>query len=444
MGRIIFIAVLAVLAGILAVAGWFKPVIFPDTSGYIELARGPNPWGEARHPLYGWMLIGLERLGLSQSAVPAVQFGLHVTSVLALFAAARAWGLEAKAALALALAALLNQALVLWGRAVLPEMAAISFMLCALAAILMAARGTRFWFWAALAMLACGLASTLRPIMLPALVMLPLLFMLLARISGTGWNVLRALGLAALLALPILGQATYRLAKVGDFGLVSFAGLGSMGMTAQILDPDLVARLPESQRPLAAQIIAAKERAINEQKLMPLVRNSVGERSFQTTALDAFDVLARNFDDLVWTHAMNLRQPGEPWVAFNARLGALSSAVLRAAPERMVLWQAGAFSRLVGRLIAYNAAFLLALGAFGMVALIGIARHGSALGGSAGASWTPLVLIVGSWTVLSTALAVIGAFPALRYTDTGGILLAALPLYGAFLGLTNTNRDAPR
>jgi hypothetical protein len=444
MGRLIFIAVLVAFVGVLAVANWFQPVIFPDTSGYIELARGPNPWGEARHPLYGWMLIGLERLGLSQSAVPAVQLGLHASAVLALFAAARAWGLEAKAALALALAALINQALVIWGRAVLPEMPAISFMLLALSATLMAARGTRFWLWASLAMLGCGLACTLRPILLPALILLPLLFMLLACISGTGWNALRALGLAALLAVPILGQATYRLAKVGDFGLVSFGGLGSMGMTAQILTPDLVARLPESQRPLAEQFIAAKGRAVAEQKLMPLVRNSVGERSFQTTALDAFDVLARNFDDLVWTHAMNLRQPGEPWVAFNARLGALSSAVLRAAPERMVMWQTGAFSRLIGRLFAYNAAFLLALAAFSTVALVGIARHGTALGGSTGMSWTPLVLIVGSWTVLSTALSVLGAFPALRYTDTGGMLLAALPLYGVFLGLTNTNRDAPK
>jgi hypothetical protein len=217
-----------------------------------------------------------------------------------------------------------------------------------------------------------------------------------------------------------------------------------MGMTAQILTPDLIPRLPESQRQLAAQLLAAKERAVAEQSLMPLVRNSVGERSFQTTAVDAFDVLARNFDDLVWTHAMNLRQAGEPWVAFNARLGALSGAVLRAAPERMVLWQAGAFSRLVGRLFAYNVAFLLALGAFCAVACAGIIRHGAALGGSSGTSWTPLVLIVGTWTVLSTALCVLGAFPALRYTDTGGMLLAALPLYGMFLGFTKTNLDAPK
>jgi hypothetical protein len=428
-----------VLCAVFYISGWFKPVIFPDTSGYIELASGPNPWGEARHPLYGWMLLGLERFGLAQANVPAVQLGLHAAAVLALFAAARAWGLEAKATLALAMAALLNQAVVIWGRAVLPEMPAISFMMLTLAATLMAARGTRFWLWASLAMVACGLACTLRPIFLPAVFALPILFMLLARISGTGWNALRALGLAILLAVPILGQATYRLAKVGDFGLVSFGGLGSMGMTAQILTPDLVPRLPENQRALAEQLLAAKE-----QKLMPLVRNSVGERSFQTTALDAFDVLARNFDDLVWTHAMNLRKPGEPWVAFNARLGALSGAVLRAAPDRMVLWQAGAFSRLIGRLFAYNIAFLLALGAFGLVALIGIARRGAALGGTVGAGCTPLVLIVGSWTVLSTALSVLGAFPALRYTDTGGMLLAALPLYGVFLGLTNTSRDAPK
>ena len=41
-------------------------------------------------------------------------------------------------------------------------------------------------------------------------------------------------------------------------------------------------------------------------------------------------------------------------------------------------------------------------------------------------------------------LTVIAAFPALRYTDTAGMLLTALPLYGLLLALRNTTSDAPR
>jgi hypothetical protein len=36
------------------------------------------------------------------------------------------------------------------------------------------------------------------------------------------------------------------------------------------------------------------------------------------------------------------------------------------------------------------------------------------------------------------------AFPALRYIDTGGLMLTALPLYGLFLALRKTKSAAPQ
>ncbi|MGL4239862.1 MAG: hypothetical protein ACRCTI_01990, partial [Beijerinckiaceae bacterium] len=150
-----------------------------------------------------------------------------------------------------------------------------------------------------------------------------------------------------------------------------------------------------------------------------------------------------NFDEILWGQLTALRQPGETWVAFNDRMGALSAATLRAAPARYVFWAAGATSRLVGRLIAYNAAFLLAAALFLAAALWNIVRHGSALAGGAGSSWTPLVMIVAAWIVSTSALTVIAAFPALRYTETAGLLLTALPLYGFFLAVSKTKSEAP-
>jgi hypothetical protein len=432
------------LAALLAAFGWFEPAMFPDSHGYISAGSAPEPWGEERHPLYGWMVSWSAPLG-GLSAVPPLQFGLHAAAAFALYGGARVYGFERLAALALALAALFNQALVIWGRAVLPEMPAISFLLIALAGILVAAARPRlFWPLACVIALAVGESYTLRPIALPAVVVLPLLYALLQRRVEDGWRPSRVAALFVLIAIPFLCQSFYRLHKVGDFGLVSFSGFGVSGIAAQVLTPDLVPRLDPAHRGLATQIIAAKDRAIGSGLAAPLFRNSTGEPSFRTTALDGFDTLARNFDGIMWGEILKLRAEGETWVAFNARMGKVNAAILRAAPERWLFWMVGATSRLVGRLLTYNTAFLLALGAFACAAILRIMRGRSVIAArEAEASWTPLVLVVGAFVVVQTALCVVAAFPALRYTDAGGMLLAALPLYGLFRTFGKTSSDAP-
>jgi hypothetical protein len=438
---IIFVAVMAVLSGVLFALGWFTPAEFPDTSGYLLAAQSANPWGEPRHPLYGWWLMAVT--GTGNSAVPAIQYGLHVVATVALYGACRFAGIERIAALALALAAILSQGLIIWGRAVLPEMLSVSLLLLAIAAVVAAVQQRWFLVLLCLYTVALGLSYTLRPIMLPAVAVLPLLFALLSRIVTREWFVARTVLLLLFGMLPFMGQSLYRLNAVGDFGLVSFGGFGISGMTVQMLTPDVIDRLPEVHRPLALQMLEAKDKAVAEQVAVPLFRNSTGQRSFQTTALDGFDTLSRNYDEIMWGKLVPLKGQNETWVAFNVRMGAVNGAILRALPERWGLWVIGASSRLMGRLITYNAAFLAAMTLFGVAALVNITRSGTALGGSSGANWTMLSLITMAWVLCTIPLTVIATFPALRYVDTGGMLLTALPLYGLFLALRNTSSDAP-
>jgi hypothetical protein len=439
----LFLAVAAVLTGGLVALGWFVPATFPDSSGYVLAAQSDNPWGEVRHPLYGWLLGALEGHWPGHAAVPLLQYGAHVLAALLLYACSRTAGMARGAALALALAAVLSQCLLIWGRAVLPEMLSVSLLVVAFAAVLAATR--QRWFLALLALygIALGLSYTLRPIMLPALAVLPVLFLLLSRMMTREWFIARTVLVVLFGTMPLMGQSLYRLNTVGDFGLVSFGGFGISGMTVQMLTPDAIERLPQQHRPLALQMLEAKDKAVAEQIAMPLLRNSIGQRSFQTTALDGFDTLARNYDEIMWGKLIHLRNPGESWVAFNARMGAVNGAVLRALPERWGLWIIGASSRLIGRLITYNVAFLLSMAAFGLVALVNMIRFGSALDGRVGESWATLVLVVMAWVACTTPLTVIATFPALRYVDTGGMLLAALPLYGLFLALRKTNKAEP-
>jgi hypothetical protein len=440
---IILLVVVAVLSSILVALGWFTPVEFPDSNGYLLAAQSGNPWGEPRHPLYGWFLVALAGPGQGNDAVPAVQYVFHIVATVALYGACRYAGIERIAALSLALAAILSQCVMIWGRAVLPEMLSVSLLLLAIAAVMAGVQQRGFLLLLCLYTAVLGLSYTLRPIMLPAIAVLPLLFVLLSRIVTREWFVARTVLLLLFGMLPFLGQSLYRLNAVGDFGLVSFGGFGISGMTVQILTPEVVDRLPEVHRPLARQMLDAKDKAVLDQTAAPLFQNSGGMRSFQTTALDGFDALARNYDAIMWGKLSLLRKTDESWVAFNARMGAVNGAILRALPERWGLWVIGASSRLTGRLITYNAAFLMATGLFGLAALVNIIRSGTALGGSSGASWTMLSLITMAWVLCTTPLTVIATFPALRYVDTGGMLLAALPLYGFFLALRKTISDAP-
>jgi hypothetical protein len=441
--RLLPILLLVLFTTALALFGWFNPVEFPDTVSYVAAAALSNPWGEARHPLYGWFLKALSDFGIGIAFIPAIQFFIHVVAVIALLYAAISYGLDRFAAFAIGGAVIFNQCLVIWGHAVLPEMPSVSLLVLSFATIILAIKNRWFWPMALLFGISLGLSYILRPIMLPAVVVLPILFGILSKMATKEWRFGRMLLLIVLAVTPFIAQSAYRYQKVGDFNIVSFGGFGVTGMTAQLLTPDVVDRLPEVHQPLAKQLLEAKQKGIDEQIVMPLFRNSVGQRSFQTTALDGFDALSRNFDEIMWGQAVKLKKTDESWVAFNARMGALNGAILRSLPERWALWVVGASARLVGRLMTYNVTFLLACAAFGLVAITNALRSGSALAGGAGESWTPLVLIVAAWVLCTTPLTVLAAFPALRYIDTGGIMLAALPLYGLFLAVRKTRSVAP-
>jgi hypothetical protein len=433
----------AVLVGCFASVGWFTPAIYPDLAGYLNASKSATPWSEMRHPLYGAVVHALERVGVGQASIPALNLALHIGAIACLYAAALRFGLSVAAARALAFSALFAQALVIWGRAVLPEMPAVSLLLLALAALFASVRSRRFVPWAIMYGLVLGLAYILRPIMLPAVLVFPLLFLMLSRLALPHLQLRRSVVLLIAGLMPFLAQSSYRLAAVGDFSLVSFGGFGISGMTIQMLTPDVVERLPEAHRPFARELLQIKDGVVAAGNAAPLFRNSTGQRSYTTTTIDGFDVLARNYDELMWAPLTPLQRPDESWLAFNARMGAFNAAVLRALPERWLLWVAGATGRLVSRLTVYNVAFGLALVAFGPVAFWRILRGRPILRGGAGQDWTVLVLVVGAWVVSTTALSVMTVFPALRYTDTGGLILAALPLYGLMLALSRPAQSLP-
>jgi hypothetical protein len=126
-----------------------------------------------------------------------------------------------------------------------------------------------------------------------------------------------------------------------------------------------------------------------------------------------------------------LQRPDENWVEFDHRLGRLSFATIRAAPEDYAAWIVGASARLVGHMLVTNGPFVLACMGL-LVALLWRLRRPASIGDLDRASDAGLlVAVVGIYFLAAAPLSVLLTFPAARYIDSAAILLPALPLYAA-------------
>jgi hypothetical protein len=400
--------------GVLDLAGQMQPWVSPDTASWLAPDWSLAALGLPRFPLYGLVLRGV---GWDSGAclLPWVQDGSFILASWALARAVRRRGFSPAAALACGLAPLLSCVMLLWGRAVLPDAWAEAALLAALAATIGGARHL------AAAALFGTVAYMLKPSLLPFIFGLPLILLL----DGAGLQSrVRAAGALLLgLAAPFLLIATLRLAVVGDFNIVSFGGFQMSGMAALMLTPDTIPRLPAALRPAATDIIARRDALIASGDALAIPKNAAGIRSFPSAAAGYFDLLARTYDDVLYGAVRPGQQPGESWVAFNARLQRLAVATVLAEPVDYAAWVAGALARLLGRLALFNPGMILGY------ALI--------MGGLLRRPPSPprpgevrlLLTLAGIHTAAASVLTVLVTFPAARYIDGAGMMLAALPLY---------------
>lgn len=411
---------------VLSIIGTFSGKIARDTASYFTPLTSNNPWGEWRHPLYGMVASWFGGSPTAAGNVVLAQGILHAVAALALYAGARAGGIGSVGALCLGLAALFSQSALLHLGLLLPESPAIAFLLLAFAGTLVASRSAiAFRLLLVPIGLATGIAYILRPSLVPAIAAVPALWYLLAVRSGQAGRISRALLLVLAVALPFIVQSGLRWKSIGDFNIVSFGGFTTSGMAGFMLTPDVVDRLPDAVRPTAQAVLAARTAAEDAGRIARTPLNSAGERSFVSAALGYFDIYARSYDDFVWFEIGGLRAPQESWVAFNRRLATFSIATITAAPLRWLAWVGGATSRLVGRMIVTNAPMLMAVAALLVAAIAGLAR-GTGLGPSA-ADLASVSAVALAWLASTGPLIVLTTFPATRYIDTAGVLIAAVP-----------------
>jgi hypothetical protein len=407
-------------------AGALSGSMTSDTSGYFLALSSNNPWGEARHPLYGLVAGWFGSSATAPGDVAVVQAILHAVAALALYAGARLGGIGGAGAMTLGIVALFSQSGLYHLRLTTPESAAISFLLLAFAGTLAISRSVvAFWLMLPMIGVTAGTAYLLRPSFLPAMIALPALWCLLALRNGISGRLLRSVFLFCAIAAPFVVQSAVRWRAAGDFNIVSFGGFQMSAMAGFMLTPEIVGRLPNEVRPTAEAMLAARQAAETAGVLARTPLNSAGERSFVSAAVGYFDIYARSYDDFLQGVIQKLRRPGESWIEFNRRLQQFSTATFIAAPIYYAAWVAGATARLFGRMLVTNATMLLALGFLLVAAFRGIVRRTGL--GSPGNDLPVVSAVAAAWLASTAPLIVLITFPATRYIDTAGILIPAIP-----------------
>jgi Dolichyl-phosphate-mannose-protein mannosyltransferase len=268
------------LAVTLWVSGWTTPWISPDTTGYLAVASYPEFYFQNRLPFYGWFAVPFGGQALSFATVVWLQLAFHLLAAAMLYFSVRRLDNGRAAATALFLAALSSQGFLVFGRGIVPESLAVSLTLIAMSATLFAVSDEHWKRYFLLAASAGAAAGLLRPTLLPLVVMLPVLFVLATRTTGRQISVFRIVVLQLALLLPFLVYTVERARHTGDFRLVAFGGFQMSGMAGLLLSAEMVQQFPPEVCELAMKILAAREQAEAEGRVLRTPLNSMATLIF--------------------------------------------------------------------------------------------------------------------------------------------------------------------
>lgn len=429
--RLILLAAMALVLAFLALTGGLRPTLTLDTPGYLSPWTWSELWGGRRTPFLGFLLAPF---GDDFSLYPTVIIGLFFAAAYYLFGSLVRFGASERAALALTLPLLLSNSLVRYSSDVHAEFPSIVLLIYALGELLrlVADARPRPWRYAAFCA-ALGTAYLMRPSLLPFLIVMPALALCLGFVRQRRWRFRLTAVVLALSVAPFLLVSTIRYRAVNDFNVVSFGGFTLAGIASALLDERMMDRLAPEHRELARAVLDGREALVSTGEISPMVIDyKSGQRSYSRTARSYFDILANNFDELLYKVVVKERRPGESWVEFNRRVMSFSVAVIRESPKGYVMWIVGGFRSAVGTATAHNIAFVV-----GAVLLAGI--YFSLLFTNRVPRLTfprldipVLVLVTAGFTAGAGALPIVAAYPLIRYVSTAALFLPAILYYLAF------------
>lgn len=330
-----------VLLSVLAASGRMSPRAEADTAGYRAVDLSSWRTAVSSHRTLGYPIFLRLAEAASPAAVPYLQFALYAGSAIALWAGLRRYGFSGGAALGAASTLFYSGFFLYYVPVLLPEAAALSLAIVAVASLAAVAGRGGGGAWAGVT-IGTALAYHFRPAYLFLVPLAPLLglFLLWLRPIEAASNRWRRVGLGLTLAsmAPFLFYCGLRWATVGHFGLVSFGGYNAIGIAGQWLTPELAESMPPHLTPLAREMLARERALPNWQRpegYFAMFAN------YNTTVVEVALPAARNLY-------------GDDDVVVNARLSDLARRLILARPAAYIRWLLPAAKHGLAQLFEYS------------------------------------------------------------------------------------------
>jgi hypothetical protein len=261
------------------------------------------------------------------------------------------------------------------------------------------------------------------------------------------------LGLLAAGVLPYLGWCTLRLALVGHFGLVSFAGYTSVYVPGVWLSDDVVPDLPEDLRPLALAVLRDRAQLTDwqpprdkEGRFHFSVDFVADEKRLTAITWPSADLFAENAMKLYGGRGDTANEGyGQDWVAVDRKLAAMTVALIKARPSYYADWLVAAFraamySGLITPLLKYLVRLLIVLVAVWHIVYVsqrlrlGPARLGERIRASGNYYWAlnVMMLLAISFALARIVQVILVTCPSERYISPAGVFLPTVAVVAVF------------
>ncbi len=442
----LFLSISIVVIAIFATGG-FEPNNVFDTVGYIDSAEAswPEILSLPRTPFFGLflnifdtfdgvrpLLEGADRTFWENENDRFLYYPLfailsYFTAVIFLFYAFSAYGLGIKAASSISFGLIISNSLILYGNILHPELLSLSLVILSISGTLLLATKKN----SALILIFTSSCVTFSYLMKPAfitfIVFIPVIYIILNYRNNNRFK--QGLILFLMCLSPFLLFSTLRYFAVGDFNIVSFGGFQMTGIAGLMIDSNVILTLPIEIINTAEIVLAKKDILIEDSTLIALPLNSSGEVSFISVALGYFDILARNYDAVVYGIMGDLQFADESWVEFNARMQHFTIQVILSEPIYYLSWLIGATVRFIGRMVVINLPFMCSL--IGVILLLLLKRPVKKINKLTLTrdEIICLVIIPLIFAFSSGVLSILVSFPAHRYIDSSNIMLAGFSIF---------------
>jgi hypothetical protein len=182
--------------------------------------------------------------------------------------------------------------------------------------------------------------------------------------------------------------------------------------------------------------LSERSRLEDQKLILPIpISSTYGKPTYWSAVLGYFDVFASNYDRMVTVLANALGVNDMSNVELNKRASAFNMEVIKAEPLNYALYIVGASTRFFGLLFAANLSFVSFLILFIGVLTWTILHKNSSrlityLASQKFIFDLSVIFLINFFYVIANFIpAVAMTFPALRYVDTAGIFMAAIPTY---------------